>query len=78
MVTVRVFDSLLDYKFPEEHQALEHHTELMKQSIVKKASKSMSRAGQFRNVKVPLTEPLLATYWDEDEDFVLQDCVLED
>lgn len=78
VVTVKVLDSPFNYKFPEEFQALEHHVELSAQPIVKKASKTMSKAGQYRNVKISLTENLLTTYWDKDENFVFRDCVLEE
>ena len=76
--TVKICDSPEAYKIPEELQPLEVHTELSNIQAIKKAVKSITKAGQYRNVKTTLTDELLKTYWDQDENFIFKDCILEE
>lgn len=64
--------------FPEEHQLVNNHPELLEQSTIRYAVNSIKRVGHYRNVKTVLQEELASKYIDADGNFVFEETVLEE
>ena len=66
------------YAFPEEYRPIECHVELLKNRAVMNARQSMTKEGQFRNVKVQMSVALMRFYKDEDDNFLFNEHLLEE
>lgn len=75
---LRVSNEMIGFKFPENLQPKEFHTELLKQRIIGYATNSMDNVGDFRNITVTATKNLINTYWDKDGNTVFLEHVLEE
>lgn len=76
--TIKRMDDVIAYAFPEDFQAIQHHSDLQKLSVVKNASKSLQRRNQFRNIKLTFTPDLIPKYLDTDGNFVFGEFYLEE
>ena len=69
------------YKIPVVYQPLDFHETITSNTtiaaLVKNSKKTFNREGQYRNVKIKMTEEMRKAYLDEDENFIFRDCVLE-
>lgn len=76
--TIKRMNDVIAYAFPEDFQAIQHHCDLQKLSVVKNASKSLQRRNQFRNIKLTFTPDLIPKYLDTDGNFVFAEFYLEE
>ena len=76
--SIKYRNGLETFIFPEELQLVHHHPELLNQSVIKYAVKSIKGVGHFRNVKTVLQEDLASKYIDAEGNFVFQETVLEE
>lgn len=66
------------YRIPEEFQALENHPELLKHNTIIYARNSITKVGQYRNIVLKVTDELRRIYWDEEQNFIFMERVLEE
>ncbi len=76
--TIQIVGSEEAYAFPPEYQALSTQTELSKNSIIAKATKSIKKRGQFRNLKITLDENLQKIYLDSEENVCYRELYLDE
>lgn len=76
--SIKIVDGKVNYAFPKNAQHESYHTELFQLSIVKNASKCMTREGQFRNVSVLLSNGVEKLYTDEQGNFVFRSYYLDE
>lgn len=63
---------------PPEYQAKSYHQQLFSSARVKKAANSLTKVGQYRNVKLTMDDDTAALYIDTDLNFVFQEIFLEE
>ena len=63
---------------PQEKRPEKNHVLLFRLPTVQNAKKNITKVGQYRNLRFTLTGELLATYMDEDGNFVFQEFYLEE
>lgn len=78
VTSIKFTDDEATFSFPPEFQTSDYHTGLFELPAMKRAAASLTRAGQYRNVKLILKEPIVQEYIDEAENFVFGETVLEE
>lgn len=76
--TIKLTDEPTVYMFPVDLQSADHHEELFNAPVMKNACKSLKKVGQFRNVKLIITEPFTTRYIDAAGNFIFGDALLEE
>ena len=66
------------YIFPPEYQERKYHQQLFSLPTVKKTANSLTKVGQYRNIKITIDDETAALYTDTDSNFVFRDIVLEE
>lgn len=77
--TVRLEEGAV-YEIPRIFQPVKYHAVLIKNKTVARLVRDevFSKEGQFRNLRIKLTEELRNACLDEDSNFVFQEIVLEE
>ena len=66
------------YIFPPEYQERKYHQQLFSLPTVKKTANSLTKVGQYRNIKLTIDDETAALYIDTDSNFIFWDVVLEE
>ena len=66
------------YIFPPEYQEKNYHQQLFSLPTVKKTANSLTKVGQYRNVKLTIDVETAELYIDTDSKFVFRDIFLEE
>lgn len=67
----------LEYQFPTSLQHISYHVELNKVKVVQTAIKAINKLGQYRTVNVKLDSTLKEIYFDEEDNPIFKDNLLE-
>lgn len=64
--------------FPEEDQDQKYHGKLFSLSIIKKGCTNLKKKGQFRNIKLTLSNEIMKLYLDSEENFLFNNKYLDE
>lgn len=76
--TVKKEDDTVYFGIPISLQLSIHHKQLFELPIIKNATKTLTKIGQYRNISITLNDDLKRTYMDEEGNLVFEETYLDE